>query len=73
MRLSTVILPVHRWAGGRGEHRRRAEELGFHPVYTYDRLSWRAPFREGPWSGALPAPTAATAATDGPARLTPGS
>ncbi|GAA3000333.1 alkanesulfonate monooxygenase SsuD/methylene tetrahydromethanopterin reductase-like flavin-dependent oxidoreductase (luciferase family) [Streptomyces sp. KhCrAH-43] len=63
MRLSTVILPIHRWHEGGRERWRRAEELGFHTAYTYDHLSWRA-FRDGPWFGALPTLTAAAAATE---------
>jgi alkanesulfonate monooxygenase SsuD/methylene tetrahydromethanopterin reductase-like flavin-dependent oxidoreductase (luciferase family) len=64
MRLSTVILPIRRWHEGGKEVWRRAEELGFHTAYTYDHLSWRVPFREGPWFGALPTLTAAASATD---------
>ncbi|WP_431771963.1 LLM class flavin-dependent oxidoreductase [Streptomyces cucumeris] len=63
MRLSTVILPVQRWSEGGRELWRRAEELGFHGAYTYDHLSWRVPFRDGPWFGAVPTLTAAAAAT----------
>ncbi|URN16907.1 MULTISPECIES: LLM class flavin-dependent oxidoreductase [Streptomyces] len=59
MRLSTVILPVHRWAEGQ-KIWQRAEDLGFHAAYTYDHLSWRS-FRDGPWFGAVP--TLAAAAT----------
>ncbi|WP_055588717.1 LLM class flavin-dependent oxidoreductase [Streptacidiphilus griseoplanus] len=62
MRLSTVILPVHRWAEGK-KIWRRAEELGFHTAYTYDHLSWRT-FRDEPWFGAVPTLTAAAAATE---------
>lgn len=61
MRLSTVILPIHRWAEGR-ERWKGAEELGFHAAYTYDHLSWRS-FRDGPWFGAIPTLTAAAAVT----------
>ncbi|MFV2119097.1 LLM class flavin-dependent oxidoreductase [Streptomyces sp. Act-28] len=61
MRLSTVILPIHRWAEGR-KIWRRAEDLGFHAAYTYDHLSWRS-FRDGPWFGALPTLTAAATVT----------
>ncbi|MBU7597742.1 LLM class flavin-dependent oxidoreductase [Streptomyces sp. P38-E01] len=64
MRLSTVILPVRRWHEGGRERWRRAEELGFHTAYTYDHLSWRMPFRDGPWFGALPTLTAAAGVTD---------
>ncbi|MER7696270.1 LLM class flavin-dependent oxidoreductase [Streptomyces sp. NPDC096095] len=62
-RLSTVILPVHRWHEGGRDRWRRAEELGFHTAYTYDHLSWRT-FRDGPWFGALPTLTAAATVTD---------
>ncbi|WSQ69184.1 LLM class flavin-dependent oxidoreductase [Streptomyces sp. NBC_01216] len=60
-RLSTVILPIHRWAEGQ-KIWRRAEDLGFHAAYTYDHLSWRS-FRDGPWFGAIPTLTAAATAT----------
>lgn len=59
MRLSTVILPVRRWREGGREQWVRAEGLGFHTAYTYDHLSWRVPFRDGPWFGAVPTLTAA--------------
>ncbi|MFI1713547.1 LLM class flavin-dependent oxidoreductase [Streptomyces litmocidini] len=62
MRLSTVILPIHRWSEGQKVWR-RAEDLGFHAAYTYDHLSWRS-FRDGPWFGALPTLTAAATATE---------
>ncbi|MEL5957581.1 LLM class flavin-dependent oxidoreductase [Streptomyces sp. CLV115] len=62
MRLSTVILPIHRWSEGRKVWQ-RAEELGFHAAYTYDHLAWRS-FRDGPWFGAVPTLTAAAAVTD---------
>ncbi|AYN34163.1 MULTISPECIES: LLM class flavin-dependent oxidoreductase [Streptomyces] len=62
MRLSTVILPIHRWSEGQ-QTWRRAEDLGFHAAYTYDHLSWRYPFRDGPWFGALPTLTAAAGVT----------
>lgn len=63
MRLSTCILPVHRWHEGGRERWTRAEELGFHAAYTYDHLSWRVPFRDGPWFGAMPTLTAAAGVT----------
>ncbi|MFE7056824.1 LLM class flavin-dependent oxidoreductase [Streptomyces californicus] len=63
VRLSIVILPVHRWNEGGRARWQRAEELGFHTAYTYDHLSWRT-FRDGPWFGALPTLTAAATATD---------
>ncbi|MCD0482282.1 LLM class flavin-dependent oxidoreductase [Streptacidiphilus sp. ASG 303] len=62
MRLSTVILPIHRWSEGQ-KIWRRAEELGFHAAYTYDHLSWRS-FRDEPWFGAVPTLTAAAAVTE---------
>ncbi|MHC5905132.1 LLM class flavin-dependent oxidoreductase [Streptomyces sp. S6] len=62
MRLSTVILPIHRWSEGQ-KIWRRAEDLGFHAAYTYDHLSWRS-FREKPWFGAVPTLTAAATATE---------
>lgn len=62
MRLSTVILPVHRWSQGQ-KIWQRAEALGFHAAYTYDQLSWRT-FRDGPWFGAVPTLTAAAAVTE---------
>ncbi|NYI05464.1 LLM class flavin-dependent oxidoreductase [Allostreptomyces psammosilenae] len=62
MRLSTVILPIHRrpelvdvW--------RRAEDLGVHTAYTYDHLSWRS-FRDEPWFATIPTLTAAAMVTD---------
>ncbi|MFF2849944.1 LLM class flavin-dependent oxidoreductase [Streptomyces sp. NPDC058001] len=64
LRLSTVILPYRRWHEGGSATWRRAEELGLHAAYTYDHLSWRVPFRDGPWFGALPTLTAAAGVTD---------
>ncbi len=61
MRLSTVILPIHRWNEGQ-KFWQRAEDMGFHTAYTYDHLSWRT-FRDGPWFGAVPTLTAAAAVT----------
>jgi alkanesulfonate monooxygenase SsuD/methylene tetrahydromethanopterin reductase-like flavin-dependent oxidoreductase (luciferase family) len=63
LRLSTVILPVHRWPQGGRQTWQRAEELGFHTAYTYDHLSWRS-FRDRPWFGAIPTLTAAAVATE---------
>ncbi len=62
MRLSTVILPVHRWSEGQ-KIWRRAEDLGFHAACTYDHLSWRS-LREEPRFGAVPTLTAAATATE---------
>ncbi len=63
MFLSTVILPIYRWATEGRQVWSRAEELGFTTAYTYDHLSWRVPFRDGPWYGAVPTLTAAAGAT----------
>lgn len=63
LRLSTVILPVHRWTRGGRVRWERAEELGFHTAYTYDHLSWRS-FRDRAWFGALPTLTAAATVTE---------
>jgi alkanesulfonate monooxygenase SsuD/methylene tetrahydromethanopterin reductase-like flavin-dependent oxidoreductase (luciferase family) len=62
MRLSTVILPIHRWSEGQ-KIWQRAEELGFHAAYTYDHLTWRS-FQNDPWFGAVPTLTAAACATE---------
>ncbi|MEU9244911.1 LLM class flavin-dependent oxidoreductase [Streptomyces sp. NPDC048385] len=64
LRLSTVILPYRRWSEGGRSTWTRAEELGFHTAYTYDHLSWRVPFRDGPWFGAIPTLTAAASVTE---------
>lgn len=61
-RVSTCILPIYPGREGR-EIWRRAEELGFHAAYTYDHLSWRMPFRDGPWFGAVPTLAAAAVST----------
>ncbi|WP_093712010.1 LLM class flavin-dependent oxidoreductase [Actinacidiphila alni] len=62
LRLSTVILPIYRWAEGRKVWE-GAEDLGFHAAYTYDHLSWRS-FRDRTWFGAIPTLTAAAGVTD---------
>lgn len=64
LRLSTVILPIYRWNEQGREVWQRAEELGFHAAYTYDHLSWRVPFRDRTWFGAVPTLTAAAAVTE---------
>lgn len=64
LRLSAVVLPIYRWAAeGRGIWQ-RIEEMGFGAAYTYDHLSWRVPFRDGPWYGAIPTLTAAAGVTE---------
>lgn len=61
--LSVCILPHVRWSDGGRERWERAEELGFGTAYTYDHLSWRGTFRDGPWFGAVPTLTAAAGVT----------
>lgn len=61
MRLSTVILPLERWAQSE-EKWRRAEELGFFAAYTYDHLSWGR-LQDRPWFGAVSTLTGAALAT----------
>ncbi|WP_405584025.1 LLM class flavin-dependent oxidoreductase [Streptomyces sp. NBC_01190] len=64
LRLSTVILPIYRWKEQGREVWKRAEALGFHAAYTYDHLSWRVPFRDRTWFGAIPTLTAAAGVTE---------
>ena len=64
MRLSAVVLPIYRWAAEGRSIWKRVEEMGFEAAYTYDHLSWRAPFRDGPWYGAIPTLTAAAGVTE---------
>jgi alkanesulfonate monooxygenase SsuD/methylene tetrahydromethanopterin reductase-like flavin-dependent oxidoreductase (luciferase family) len=61
VRLSAVILPIERWAAS-SEKWRRAEDLGFDAVYTYDHLSWLR-LRDRAWFGAIPTLSAAATAT----------
>jgi alkanesulfonate monooxygenase SsuD/methylene tetrahydromethanopterin reductase-like flavin-dependent oxidoreductase (luciferase family) len=62
MLLSVVILPVQRWPEAQSIWR-RAEEWGLYAGYTYDHLSWRIPFRDGPWFSMIPTLTAAASVT----------
>ena len=62
VRLGAVILPEHHWPEARSRWR-RAEELGFDHVWTYDHLSWRS-LRDTAWFGAVPTLTAASLVTD---------
>jgi alkanesulfonate monooxygenase SsuD/methylene tetrahydromethanopterin reductase-like flavin-dependent oxidoreductase (luciferase family) len=57
----TVILPDARWRDSVSTWR-RAEELGFTHVWTYDHLAWRD-LRDGPWFSAIPLLTAAATVT----------
>jgi len=62
VKLSVVILPCARWEVTR-EYWARADEWGLHAGYTYDHLSWRAPFRDGPWFSMVPTLVAAATTT----------
>ena len=62
LRVGALILPEHPWARAAALWR-RAEELGFDHLWTYDHLSWRS-LRDGPWFGAVPTLTAAAVVTD---------
>jgi alkanesulfonate monooxygenase SsuD/methylene tetrahydromethanopterin reductase-like flavin-dependent oxidoreductase (luciferase family) len=61
MRLGVVILPEHRWSIASSMWR-RAEEMGFDHVWTYDHLAWST-LRDDPWFGAMPTLTAAALVT----------
>lgn len=60
MRFGVVILPELPWREAES-HWRRAEELGFDHVWTYDHLTWRS-FRDAPWVVHWPRPTEPLAA-----------
>lgn len=62
MRLSTMILPVRRWAENRSIWQ-AAEALGFHAGYVSDHLSWRS-FRDATWFGPFPILAAVAACTE---------
>lgn len=61
MDFGTVILPEARWRDSIATWR-RAEELGFTHVWTYDHLAWRG-FRDDPWFTSIPLLTAVAGAT----------
>jgi alkanesulfonate monooxygenase SsuD/methylene tetrahydromethanopterin reductase-like flavin-dependent oxidoreductase (luciferase family) len=61
MRFGIVILPEYPWAQA-APLWRRAEELGFDNVWTYDHLSWPG-LMDSPWYGTMPTLTAAALAT----------
>jgi alkanesulfonate monooxygenase SsuD/methylene tetrahydromethanopterin reductase-like flavin-dependent oxidoreductase (luciferase family) len=61
MDVGVLILPEHRWAEAEPLWR-RAEDLGFAHVWTYDHLAWRS-LRDHPWHAAVPALAAAALAT----------
>jgi alkanesulfonate monooxygenase SsuD/methylene tetrahydromethanopterin reductase-like flavin-dependent oxidoreductase (luciferase family) len=66
MRFGIVILPTYRWSEA-APLWRRAEELGFDHLWTYDHLTWRG-LPDSPWYGTMPTLTAAATVT-GRARL----
>jgi alkanesulfonate monooxygenase SsuD/methylene tetrahydromethanopterin reductase-like flavin-dependent oxidoreductase (luciferase family) len=66
MRFGIVILPTYRWSEA-APIWRRAEELGFDHLWTYDHLTWRG-LPDSPWYGTMPTLTAAATVT-GRARL----
>ena len=61
MRIGLTILPEHRWSDA-APMWRRAEELGFDHVWTYDHLVWGG-LPDSPWYGTTPTLTAAATVT----------
>lgn len=61
MRFGVVVLGDSRWSEG-GWRWKRAEELGFDHVWTYDHLAWRS-LRDSSWMAAVPTLAAASLAT----------
>jgi len=61
MRVGLVILPQRRWSEQAGQWR-RAEELGFDHLWTYDHLTWD-PLAGTPWGATVPALVAAAQVT----------
>lgn len=61
MEFGAVILPEARWRDSMATWR-RAEDLGFKHVWTYDHLAWRG-FRDEPWFSAVPLLAAVATAT----------
>lgn len=61
MRFGLTILPEHRWSDA-APMWRRAEELGFDHVWTYDHLVWGG-LPDSPWYGTTPTLTAAAMVT----------
>jgi alkanesulfonate monooxygenase SsuD/methylene tetrahydromethanopterin reductase-like flavin-dependent oxidoreductase (luciferase family) len=62
MKLSVVILPIERWERAALQWR-QLDEWGVHAGYVYDHLSWREPFRDGPWFAMIPTLAAAAGVT----------
>jgi len=61
MRFGITILPEYRWKDAEPRWR-RAEELGFDHVWTYDHLTWGG-LQDSPWYGTTPTLTAAALVT----------
>ena len=61
MRVGLVILPQRRWAEQAGQWR-RAEELGFDHLWTYDHLTWD-PLAGSQWGATVPTLVAAAQVT----------
>jgi alkanesulfonate monooxygenase SsuD/methylene tetrahydromethanopterin reductase-like flavin-dependent oxidoreductase (luciferase family) len=61
MRFGITILPEYRWKDA-APRWRRAEELGFDHVWTYDHLTWGG-LQDSPWYGTTPTLTAAALVT----------
>ena len=62
MDLGVVILPTRRWDSARVQWE-TLDGSGVTTGYTYDHLSWRVPFRDGPWFSMIPTLTAAASVT----------
>src|SRR5918911_3646952 len=61
MRVGLVILPLRRWPE-QAHQWRRADELGFDPLWTYDHLTWD-PLAGMPWGATIPTLVAAASVT----------
>src|SRR5918911_675354 len=61
MRVGLVILPLRRWPE-QAHQWRRADELGFDSLWTYDHLTWD-PLEGMPWGATVPTLVAAAQVT----------
>jgi alkanesulfonate monooxygenase SsuD/methylene tetrahydromethanopterin reductase-like flavin-dependent oxidoreductase (luciferase family) len=61
VRVGLIILPQRRWSG-QAAMWRRAEDLGFDHLWTYDHLTWD-PLAGTPWGATVPTLVAASAVT----------
>ena len=61
VRVGLIILPQRRWSQQAGTWR-RAEELGFDHLWTYDHLTWD-PLAGTPWGATMPTLVAAAGVT----------